>query len=160
VSNDQPKLPMGKQVMEVATKVATWATIAILAFFTTTLLSLDKSSGIMETTMKGGFKAVSDTLTRIEQKQDEHSKMIVDHEARLSTMEGNRFDDEDSRQLLAEFSRSVQGMDTKIQELWKAIAEMKDTIPDEIVERLEHDMRVMQAQTEKLKDRLSDHEHK
>lgn len=144
--------------VEVATKIVTWATIAILGFFVSTVLSLDKNYGIMSKTVESGFATQVDTLRRIEKKQDENSLLIVNHEARLSTMEGNRFTDEDARELLMSFAESVQGMDSKIQELWKSIGDIKEKIPFDIVLRLEKDVRVMQEQNDKIRDRISDHE--
>ena len=149
-----------RQIMEFATKMATWVTIALLSFFVSTVMSLDKNYGIMAKSVESGFKAVNEKLARIENKQDENSRVLVNHEARISTMEGNRFTDEDARMLLQSFSESVQGMDEKIQEIWKVISEMKEKIPYDIVKRLEDDVRLLQQQSEKLKDRVSDHTHK
>ena len=145
--------------MEVATKVATWGTIALLGFFVSTVLSLDKNYGIMAVSVENGFKTQGATLARIERKQSENSKTIADHEVRLTSIEATRFTDEDSRELLASFAVTVSGMDTKIQDIWKAIADMREKIPYDIVQKLEGDLRLMQTQADKLRDRLSDHEH-
>ncbi len=157
---EQPKVSMAKQIMVVATNVATWVTITILAFVGATLLSLDKSSGIMSSQMKTGFEVMAEKLDRIEVKQGENSKMIASHGSRLSAIEANRFTDGDSRELLQTFAASVAGMDEKIQEIWKAIGSMRATIPAEMVRKLEEDMRVMQAQADKLRERVADHDHK
>ena len=164
VENTRASTP--KQVMDVATKVATWATIAILSFFVSTVLSLDKNYGIMAETVESGFAAQVETLKRIEKKQDENSRMIVSHESRLATIEANRFTDQDSRELLQAFSASVSGMDEKVQDLWKAIASINAKIPDEIppawfvsdVRRLEADIKAMKAATDLLREKLARYE--
>ena len=71
------------QAIDFATKIATWATIFILAFFFNTLLSLDKTSGIMNQRIEIGFAVVKEKLTRIELGQDALRALTARQESRL-----------------------------------------------------------------------------
>jgi len=156
--NGKTEQSVPRQAMEVMTKVATWATIAVLAFFTSTVLSLDKNYGIMSAEQTKGFSAITSHLDRIEKKQDENSSTIQEHDTKLAAIMANRFTDEDSADLLRSFGGSIAKMDEKVQELWKAIGDMKASVPAAIlleVRRLEESMKEMQREVDRLREKVA-----
>jgi hypothetical protein len=150
--------------IDVGLKVVLFVTFGIMAFSSRTLLSLDKGYGIMVGEVKAGFAGLREDLARIEKKQDDNTKLLNEHEVKLASISANRFTDEDARELLASFSHNANQLEGKIQDLWKAIAEMKAKIPEEIppnwfvaeVRRLEADMKAMQKETDRLREKLAD----
>jgi len=161
--NGESTVSVAKQVLDWATKVATWATITLLAFFSGTVLNLDKGYATLSQSVESGFRAVESKLDRIEKNQDENSRMISEHEVALAAIKANRFTDEDSRDLLASFAGTTSGLDTKIQELWKTIADMKAKIPAEVppawfvseVRRIESELKELKVEARALKDRVA-----
>ena len=159
---EENRVSVPKQVMEVATKVATWATIAVLAFFTSTVISLDKSYGVLAESVKAGFATQVATLARIEKKQDENTRLIASHEVRISSIEVTRFTAEDSKAMTKALADAIQSMDTKIQDLWKTIAEMNKRIPDDVppqwflseVRRIESELKDLQGLVDLLREKV------